>query len=144
MQNRVFFVSTFILGLALVFVAPACHHAPGARAARTEVGIDHAVLVRVLRVDGEIFKFNVANLSDQSMLVDRDAITLATSAGPRKRESGGMGSTYTISPGGAHDVFVKFSLSELEPGSQVSVDFGRAIRIAGQPVALDAIPFTLP
>jgi hypothetical protein len=39
---------------------------------------------------------------------------------------------------------VKFSLSGLESGSTVSVDFSKAIRIAGEPVAVDAIPFTIP
>jgi hypothetical protein len=140
MQNDFFFASAIAVAL---LSAAACGGAT-AQPAKTEVEIEHRVLVHVLRVDGDTFKFNVVNLSDQPMLVDRDAITLSTPSGTRRREPGGLASSYTIPPSGAHDVFVRFSLSELESGSQVSVDFARAIRIAGEPVAVDVIPFTIP
>lgn len=142
MQNHFFFASAFAVALLAV---PACGGGVTARPVKSEVGIEHRVLVHVLRVDGDTFKFNVVNLSDQPMLVDRNAVTLSTPGGTRSREPGGLASSYTIPPSGAHDVFVKFSLSELEPGTQVSVDFARAIRIAGgDPVPVEQIPFTIP
>jgi hypothetical protein len=139
MQNHLF-ASAFAVAL---LATPACGGARVVEPAKTEVGIEHKVLVHVLRVDGDTFKFSVVNLSDQPMLVDRDAVTLSTPSGTRRREPGGLASSYTIHPSAAHDVFVKFSLSELESGTQVAVDFSRAIRIAGEPVSVDVIPFTI-
>jgi hypothetical protein len=139
MQNH-FIASAF----AVALLVPACGGGARVQPAKTEVGIEHRVLVHVLRVDGDTFKFSVVNLSDQPMLVDRDAVTLSTPTGTRRREPGGLASSYTIPPSGAHDVFVKFDLSELESGNQVAVDFAKAIRIAGEPVPVDVIPFTIP
>jgi hypothetical protein len=137
----------FAFPLALALVAPAasaaCYRGPSAVESQTEAVYAGQARVVAHGVSGNIFRFSVENLSHDNMVVDRDAVRLGTNGGSRGRLPGGADSTYTIPPGGAHDVNVKFDLSGLSEGEEVSVQFGSAIHVAGLPVPVDPIGFTI-
>jgi hypothetical protein len=74
-------------------------------------------------------------------VVHRDRIYLSTPSGAVARLPGGAAHTYTLPPGGAHDVNVRFDLSRLEEGTRVEVLFGDALDVRGARVDVGAIPF---
>lgn len=95
------------------------------------------VLLR--EIDGDILKFSVLNVSGAPMVVLRDQIVLVTPLGVRARSSGGVSSTYNIAPATAHDVNVRFDLSDLAPGDVVQVRFETALLVGGRPITIEPI-----
>jgi hypothetical protein len=106
---------------------------------RADSELRGCVLVRLKQIDGKIVKLLVVNESPYLLVVDRDRITLSSAAGERSRVPGGLAGTYTIPPGGGHDVNLKFDLGGLTPGS-AELRFTQAILINGTP--LDVPPLT--
>lgn len=90
-------------------------------------------------VDGDIFELSVLNLSPRPMVVLRNQIVLRTPLGTRSRESGGLSSTYNIPSGGAHDVHVRYDMSDLAAGDVIQLRFEDALLIDGQPVPIGPI-----
>jgi hypothetical protein len=118
-----------------------CYSGPSARPVETETRAANRAVVVLQEVDGNIFKFTVENLSNETMVVHRDRIYLSTPSGTVERLAGGAAHTYTLPPGGAHDVNVRFDLSRLEEGTRVEVLFGDALDVRGARVDVGAIPF---
>jgi hypothetical protein len=102
-----------------------------------------AAAVRVHEISGDIFKLSIENLTDRTLVVNRDAIRLATPKGERLREPGGLKHEYAIPPHSVRDVNVKFSLDGLEEGAEVKLTLASALTIDGQPAPVDALPFVL-
>lgn len=92
-------------------------------------------------LDGDIFKFTVLNLTQEPLVILRDQILLKTPRGILYREPGGLSATYTVPPGGAHDVNVRFALDPLIPGESVEVLFERALLIRGAVLPMPAMQF---
>jgi hypothetical protein len=81
---------------------------------------------------GDIFSFEVKNLSAQPLLVDRDAIELITPGGTHlKRLPGGAVAAYTLQPASQQSVRVRFSAEELRQGDVVRFDFAKAVQAVG-------------
>jgi hypothetical protein len=81
---------------------------------------------------GDLFKFDVKNLSTQAVLVDRDAVEMITPTGERRqRLPGGTETSYTLQPASAHHVNVRFDMSIAQEGDTVHFDFARALQLAG-------------
>ena len=131
------------IALAIAATAPACIPAHHVAAIQTEARAEGLARVSVREVDDNIFKFSVLNLSKEILVVDRDAVRLVTPRGSRERAPGGVAHTYTIQPGGAHDLNVKFDLEGLGEGTEVSISFTDAILVGGKPVPLDPIRYRL-
>jgi hypothetical protein len=86
-----------------------------------------------------ILKFLVTNLTDESLIVSRDAIVMSSSQGVRNREPGGVANMYLIPPKGIHDVNVRFSFEGVKVGETVNVLFDRALLVDGHPLPMPAI-----
>jgi hypothetical protein len=81
---------------------------------------------------GDLFKFDVKNLSTQPVLVDRDAVEMITATGERRqRLPGGTETSYALQPASAHHVNVRFDMSIAQQGDTVHFDFARALQLAG-------------
>ena len=99
--------------------------------------------VSLQKVDGDILKFSVFNLSDKFLVVARDEIVLTCSQGTRRREPGGSTNFYTIPPGGEHAVNVRFSFAGIAAGETVTVAFDRALLREGNPLPEHIAPVSL-
>jgi len=81
---------------------------------------------------GDLFAFDVKNLTAQPLLVDRDAVEMITPSGQRlRRLPGGSESAYTLQPAGAHRVNLRFSMADVRQGDLVRFDFGPALQAVG-------------
>jgi hypothetical protein len=87
------------------------------------------VRISVHEIDEGLISFEVMNESSAPMMIDREEVKLVTSSGERRRLPGGLGSTYTLAPGGVHKVNVRFDLSGIHSGDQVMVSFADAIQL---------------
>jgi hypothetical protein len=85
------------------------------------------VTVELVEHDSEMFTVNVSNCSQLPIVVNRDAIKMATPAGVRRRIPGGATSVYVIPPGAEHIVRVRFVGGGLQKGQQVELQLGDAI-----------------
>lgn len=132
-------LTTFALSSAGAACAPTRHVTP----VQTETRAEGMARVVLREIDGNIYKFTVFNLSTETMSVDRDSIQLVTAGGGRSREPGGVGHAYTIAPGGAHDVNVKFMTNDIAAGTQATITFEYALTIGGRPVPIAPLPVTL-
>ncbi len=99
--------------------------------------------VSVRAVEGNVFKFTVANLSTASISVNRDAVVLRVQGETRMREAGGAAHSYTILGGSAHDVNVKFAIADLPEGTPVTVSFEDALTSGGVPVPVPPLEFVV-
>jgi hypothetical protein len=81
------------------------------------------------------------NLTQEPLVILRDQILLRTPRGTLRREPGGLSDTYTVAPGGAHDVNVRFALDQLMPGESVEVLFDRALLIRGASLPIPPMQF---
>jgi hypothetical protein len=113
--------------------------APLLTATRAEVMTPGAARVVLKEIDDNELSFVVYNLSPQPMAVDRDAVRLLLSSGPRSREPGMGTRVYSIPPGGFHAVNVKFNLDGVGAGETLWVHFQEAISIEGQLVPVEPI-----
>jgi hypothetical protein len=94
------------------------------------------IKLRLLRIFDDIITCEVINVSNDPVLVDRDAIVLVTPTGERRsRLPGGAQTSYQVPPMGSHVVNVRYDLSGLLTEDVAQLDFGRALMRAGQPVA---------
>ena len=91
------------------------------------------VTVRVAQYDGgDLFIFDVKNLSTTPLLVDCDSVELVTATGARQRRlPGGTDAMYTIQPAAYHRVNVRFDVSDVRPGDLVKFDFTAALQVPG-------------
>jgi hypothetical protein len=128
-----------LLALSALTFAAGCRGAPSMRALQPIADAPGVARVLLREIDGDILKFSVLNVSGAPMVVLRDQIVLVTPLGVRARSSGGMSSTYNIAPGTAHDVNVRFDLSDLAPGDVVQVRFETALLVGGKPIAIEPI-----
>ena len=99
--------------------------------------------VQLRDISGPILAFSVFNDSPYGMAIARDEVYLETKRGLLSRVPGGAAATYSVPPGGAHDVKVKFDLSELEDGEEVRVRWDRALLVGGAPVAIPPVRFVV-
>ena len=128
-----------ILGGALLLAA-CTRTRPGAVASlQQSLRMESLAKIDVQAVDGDIFKFTVYNLTAETMVVQRDAIVLRTDKAERRREPGGLETVYTLPPGGAHNVNVRFNLLDLQPEQEFHVDLSQALLVRG--VAVPAAQF---
>jgi len=138
---------TLITSFLAAGVLAGCYVGPSARAleteSRTPSGSERGAVVVLNEVDGNIFKFSVENLSNETMVLDRDRVYLSTPGETLSRLPGGAAHTYTLPPGGAHDLNVRFSLSSLERGTRVEVQFDSAVTVRGVHVDVAPIPFVV-
>jgi hypothetical protein len=111
---------------------------PGATAEVPEVQKDN-VTVRVHNYEGgDIFEFDVKNLSAEPLVVDRDLVEMISPAGGRTRRlPGGAASAYSVPSAGAQQVNVRYDMSATTRGDLVRFDFSRAIqRVGGATLAI--------
>ena len=127
------------LALVSLLFSVACRSAPPLRAVQPTADAPGVARVLLTEIDGDILKFSVLNLSSTTLVVLRDQITLMTPLGLRARESGGIDRTYNIAPGAAHDVNVRFDMSDLAARDVIQVRFENALLVSGQPVAIEPI-----
>lgn len=122
---------------AALWAATAC--GPTLMATRPDVRTPGAARVVLKEVDDDNMEFVVYNESPYEMVVNRDAVRLATAAGLRNRIPGGIATEYRIPPGGSHDVHVKFPLGGLREGETVWINFQEALFIGGQMVPVEPV-----
>jgi hypothetical protein len=123
------------LALSLVACAP---NAPPMAATSSTVRIAEVVKVSLKEIDNDILEFTVWNNGTLPLVVDRDAIFLETPAGPRMRVPGGIAHSYTLAPGAAHEVNVRYDWSGLR-NTFVRVHFETALTILGRPLDVNPI-----
>jgi hypothetical protein len=81
---------------------------------------------------GNLFVFEVRNLSPQPIIIDRDAVEMLVPAGGRvRRLPGGLASAYSLPPAGFHRVNVKFDMSLLATNDYARFDFSSALQLVG-------------
>jgi hypothetical protein len=138
---------TLIASFLVAGLLTGCYVGPSARAIETEASTpsrsERRAVVVLHEVDGNIFKFSVENLSNETMVLDRDRVFLSTPKDTVARLPGGAAHTYTLPPGAAHDLNVRFDLSSLEKGTRVEVQFDRALTVQGVHVDVAPIPFVV-
>lgn len=132
---------TFAVSLVAVAVAvTACHGpAPAVDPTRTHVEVTGVARVALREVDADIVELTVWNDGKDPLVVDRDGILLVTPSGARPRLLGGIAHSYTIPPGSAHEVNVRFDWSGLRSGDVVRVQLDRALTVYGKPVPVAPI-----
>ena len=126
-----------LLAGAALWAATAC--GPTLMATRPDVRTPGAARVVLKEVNDDLMEFVVYNESPYELVVNRDAVHLATAAGLRPRIPGGIASVYNIPPGGSHDVHVKFPLNGLREGETVWINFQEALLINGQQVPVEPV-----
>jgi hypothetical protein len=91
------------------------------------------VSVRLLDYEGgDLFKFEIKNLSPLPIIVDRDAVELVVAGeGPRPREPGGARNAYSLPVGGVQVVSVRFDMATVSLGEAVKIDFSPALQMVG-------------
>jgi hypothetical protein len=99
------------------------------------------VRVALKKRDRELFKLTVTNDSALPLVVDRDAIVLATPEAVEPRKRGGYATVYSLQPGSAHEVNVRFDLKAVRHGEPVEINFDHALFAAGQPVSVPPLVF---
>lgn len=107
---------------------------------KTEVEAPSVARVQLLRIEDNIFKFEVYNLSDRPMVILRDEVVLITRTGRVHRLPGGTSNRYDVPPGQSHAVNVRFSLDNVKTGDTLQVDFSPAIVVGGAPVKVEPLP----
>src|SRR5690606_24256255 len=143
LPSRIFLLG-LLLWLAVLGLACGSSSAPRLALIADQPVVETAGAARVMLkgVDGDILMFDVMNLSGEQMVILRDQVRLQTPRGTLYREPGGLSSIYNVPPYGAHEVYVKFDLSGVQPGERLLVQFEGAIMIKGQPVAIPPVVLT--
>jgi len=98
------------------------------------------VRVTLHSVDNGILTFEVFNLTNSTLVVDRDKFQLETPKGRIARVPGGVANLYNLPPGGAHDVRVRFPLAECAGDEGLKVVFDGAFLERGVPVPIAGLP----
>jgi hypothetical protein len=129
-----------ILAAALVamsLVVSACHNpAPPLYPTRAVVEVAAVAKVAIKEIDVDIVEMTVWNNGNSPMVIDRDAIVLVTRTGPRTRLPGGIAHSYTVEPGAAREVNVRFDWRGLAPGDTVQIKLDTALTIFGKPIPI--------
>lgn len=99
------------------------------------------VRVLVKAQDDEIFRLEVVNYGYYPIVVDRDRVVMFTAGGPRQRVPGGLGSVYTVQPGGHHALNVRFKLGGIHAGERVAISVAGAVSQNGQPLMVPPLEF---
>jgi hypothetical protein len=97
--------------------------------------------ISLLKVDGELFMFEVINETPGTLIIDRDQVKLITPEGMRMRRPGGLAGSYMVPPGGLHRVNVKFNRDDIPAGCAVDVSFDGALTVNGYPLQVAPIRF---
>jgi hypothetical protein len=105
--------------------------------------VDGPAGVRVLvkAQNDEVFKLEVINYGQWPIVVDRDHVVLFTAGGPRTRVPGGLGSVYSVPPGGHHALNLRFKLGGIHAGERVAVGLAGAVTLNGQPLMIPPLEF---
>lgn len=105
--------------------------------------VDGPAGVRVLvkAQDDEVFKLEVVNYGPYPIVIDRDRVVLLTASGPRARVPGGLGTLYTVVPGGRHGLNVRFKLGGIHTGERVALALAGAVSVNGQPLNVPPLEF---
>jgi hypothetical protein len=99
------------------------------------------VRVLVKAQDDDLFKLEVINYGSLPIVVDRDRVVMFTARGPRTRVVGGLGTIYSVPPGGHHALNVRFKLGGIHAGERVAIALAGAITLDGQPVMVPNLEF---
>lgn len=91
--------------------------------------------------DGNIIKLVVQNESTMPMVIFRDRVTLSTRNSELTHSQGARGSVYTLAPGASHDLNGRFHVAHLPPRERVELLVNDAVRITGNAVRFEPIPF---
>jgi hypothetical protein len=109
----------------------------------TQLSVEVPGMARVVlrKTARDIFEFDVTNLSDKFLNVDRDAVALVGPGGARQpRVPGGAERFYNLPPGATHKLNVRFNLTPYGKGDAIAVDFNGALHLNNeQPFALEPI-----
>lgn len=130
-------IALLTLSLGLVACAPL---APPMHPTRSVVQVKDVVKISLKEVNNDILEFTVWNHGTEPLVIDRDAIVLFTDQGPRKRLPGGIAHSYTLQPGTAREVNVRYDWSGLR-NTLVRVSFDNALTVHGK--ALDVSPIEI-
>jgi hypothetical protein len=124
-----------LLALSLAACAPI---APPMHPTRSVVQVQDVVKIALKEINLDILEFTVWNNGKQPLVVDRDGIVLITDQGARKRLPGGIAHSYTLQPGTAHEVNVRYDWSGLK-NQLVRVSFDGALTVNGKPLDVSPI-----
>lgn len=112
--------------------------APPMTPTRSSIQIESLVKISLKEVNNDILEFTVWNNGKAPLVVDRDAIFLDTDLGTRKRLPGGIAHSYTLEPGTAREVNVRFDWTGLR-NTLVRVRFDTAVTVSGKPLDIGPI-----
>jgi hypothetical protein len=126
--------------LTLLF-AIACQGCTSLTAVRATSEIPGNVRVWFESRDHEVFKLVVLNQSPQVVTVDRNAVTLVHAGEEQHRVPGGASTLYTLMPGAAHKVNVRFRLSDIVKGETVCIQLRNAVFVGGTPIEIPPLQF---
>jgi len=124
--------------LALGSVALAC--APIVlEPASTMVERKNIVRITVGKVSRDVLEFQIENLSKEPIVVMKGEIVVETYFGTMRHPPGSKAPNVEIAPGAKETIALRFTAKGLERGDEFLVHFDDAIRLKGQPVALDPV-----
>lgn len=126
------------IALLVLSLAACTPIAPPLRPTRSVVQVQDVVKIALKEVNNDILEFTVWNNGTQPLVVDRDAILLVTDLGARKRLAGGIAHSYTLKPGTAREVNVRYDWTGLK-NQLVRVSFDGALTINGKPLDISPI-----
>jgi hypothetical protein len=110
---------------------------------RGEVFLPGAARVVLMGVEKDIVSLEVYNQTPAQLTIYRDSFLLSTPSGLRARQPGGVSNVYVVRPGGVHAVRLRFDLSGLHRGDQIALILQNALVVNGQPLPMEAIPFSV-
>ena len=126
--------------LAASLAVSSCHNpAPPLYPTKAVVEVASVAKVAIKEIDVDIVEMTVWNNSKDPLVIDRDAIMLVTRTGPRTRLPGGVAHSYTLPPGTAHEVNVRFDWRGLTPGDTVLIKVDTALTVFGKPIAIEPL-----
>lgn len=120
---------------ALSLASAGCAGGPSFIPVRHSTNTEGTARVTLKQVEGDAFTFMVVNQAQKTLVVQTDKVSLRSASGPRKQLPGGSGEAQ-VEPGAVKDVQVRFDLTGVSSGEQVSLGFDQALSIDGAPVPL--------
>ena len=118
--------------------AAGCAHDPLPPAQMVIVESPAQARVTLKDVHRDIYSFEVLNMSDHNLVIERDAIMLVTHDGERvRRQPGGVMGLYTVPPGGAQEVRVRYDKNATARAAYI--DFNGALLVDGRLVGMPLV-----
>ncbi len=128
-------IALLTLSLGLASCAPI---APPMHPTKSVVQVQDVVKISLKEINNDILEFTVWNNGTQPLVIDRDAVVLVTDLGVRKRLPGGIAHSYTLQPGTARELNLRYDWAGLR-NTLVRVSFDNAITINGKPLDVSPI-----